>query len=70
MIFYVYLQITNVTDKAAKCIKDIKVQHKENLVVPFGVPWYWDWAVALSVLLPMQDLYIATLYIYVYNVWV
>lgn len=30
--------ITNAAEKAAKCIKEIKVQHKENLVVPFGVP--------------------------------
>ncbi|XP_076070110.1 ragulator complex protein LAMTOR1-like isoform X1 [Mytilus galloprovincialis] len=30
--------ITNATEKASRCIKEIKVQHKENLVVPFGVP--------------------------------
>ncbi|ESO89515.1 hypothetical protein LOTGIDRAFT_204335 [Lottia gigantea] len=30
--------ITNATDKASKFIKDIKVQHKEDLVASFGVP--------------------------------
>ncbi|XP_050415078.1 ragulator complex protein LAMTOR1 [Patella vulgata] len=32
------LLIINATEKAAKCIKDIKVQHKEDLVASFGVP--------------------------------
>ncbi|XP_041358004.1 ragulator complex protein LAMTOR1-like [Gigantopelta aegis] len=30
--------ITSVTEKVAKAMKDVKVQHREDLVVPFGVP--------------------------------
>ena len=40
-LFFFLLQICNASEKFTKAMRDVRIQHREDLVVSFGVPVPW-----------------------------